>query len=213
MPFPAFSDYQDTFSTSLLPTTFATFSLPPWLPLSNQLVRIARVIYPHWKERRLERGGHRIIPTLNVSVQNLRFDPILTLLSCQFDETDTSNESYVCFRRREIKAVRKTRASQVTFSDKLLRLQAELAVSLELAQCVLSRENVKKEVARQTENVWERRLAILELKRKFPALGDKADEELLQDKERVPKIPKTDGLSYVSSDTLNLRLILDLLLL
>jgi hypothetical protein len=111
----------------------------------------------------------------------------------QFDETDTSNESYVCFRRLELKAVRKTRASQATFSDKLVRLQSELSVSLELAKFVVEREKLKKESAKQSQNVWEKRLNVAELKRKFPSLGDKGDEELLQDKERAPKIPKMDG--------------------
>jgi len=177
MAFPAFSEYQDTFSSSLPPTTFAAFSVPSWIPSPSNLSRIARVVYPYWKERRLERGGHRIIPTLNG------------------DETDTSNESYICFRRREIKAVRKTRASHITYSDKLVRLQSELAMSLELSKLVLARETLKKEYGPQAQNVWEKRLNVVELKRKFPTLGDKADEELLQDKERVPKAPKVEGLS------------------
>lgn len=67
MPFPAFSDYQDTFSSPLTSATFAAFAVPSWIPSSVHLVRLARVIYPYWKERRVERGGHRIIPTLNVS--------------------------------------------------------------------------------------------------------------------------------------------------
>ena len=67
MPFPPFSDYQETLSAALAPATFATFTAPPWVPTPSQLTRIARIIYPYWRERRTERGGHRIIPTLNVS--------------------------------------------------------------------------------------------------------------------------------------------------
>jgi enhancer of polycomb-like protein len=68
MAFPAFTEYQDVF-TSLSPTTFAAFKLPAWFTPSTSinLPRIARVVYPYWKERRIERGGLRIIPTLNVS--------------------------------------------------------------------------------------------------------------------------------------------------
>ena len=70
---------------------------------------------------------------------------------------------------------------------------------MELAKCVLVRELLKKDCAQQAQNVWEKRLNFVELKRKLPTLGDKADEELLHDKERVPKVPlKGDGLSYVS---------------
>lgn len=104
------------------------------------------------------------------------------------------NESYICFRRREIKSVRKTRASQATSSDKLLRLQSELAQSLELAKTLLARENLKKENAQQVVQVWDKRLEFAELKRKFPALGTKEDEELLYEKERVAKKPRVESL-------------------
>lgn len=67
MTFPSFQEYQETFSAPLPAPTFASFSVPSWIPPPQSLLRIARVIYPYWKERRLERGGHRIIPTLNVS--------------------------------------------------------------------------------------------------------------------------------------------------
>jgi enhancer of polycomb-like protein len=66
-PFPPFSDYQETFSNVLTPDTFAAFIVPSSIPQPPQLLRLAKVVYPYWKERRIERGGHRIIPTLNVS--------------------------------------------------------------------------------------------------------------------------------------------------
>ncbi|KAF9445195.1 hypothetical protein P691DRAFT_676156 [Macrolepiota fuliginosa MF-IS2] len=172
MSFPAFTDYQDAFFAELPPSTFATFTIPSWLPKPPQLLRIARTVYPYWKERRQERAGHRIIPSLNG------------------DESDTLNESYICFRRREIKAVRKTRASQVTSSDRLTRLQAELSYPLELAKLILNRETTKKECAQQAQGVWEKRMALVDLKRVYPVLNDKGDEELLVDKERPVKKPE-----------------------
>ncbi|KAG6901511.1 hypothetical protein C0995_010980 [Termitomyces sp. Mi166 len=169
MTFPSFQEYQETFSTPLPAPTFASFSVPSWIPSPQTLLRIARVIYPYWKERRLERGGHRIIPILN------------------FDESDTLNESYICFRRREIKAVRKTRAQQAPASDKLIRLQAELTYPLELAKSLLERETRKKEVTQSSQQVWEKRMGLVDLKRKYPSLGDRGDEELLVDKEKLKK--------------------------
>ncbi|TFK21706.1 hypothetical protein FA15DRAFT_597418 [Coprinopsis marcescibilis] len=171
MPFPAFTDYQDVFSSPLTPATFASYTVPTWIPQPQKLLRIARTVYPYWKERRIERAGHRIIPILN------------------FDESDTLNESYICFRRREIKAVRKTRQTQVTFSDKLVRLQTEFVYPLELAKLVLQREMAKKEQAQNGQEVWQKRLELVDLKRKYPAFQDKLDEEVLVDKER-PKKPE-----------------------
>ncbi|KAF8621954.1 hypothetical protein AX15_007385 [Amanita polypyramis BW_CC] len=173
MSFPPFSDYQETFTSSLPPAMFSNYSVPSWVPQPQSLARIAKVIYPYWKERRMEREGHRIIPVLNN------------------DETDTQNESYICFRRREIKAVRKTRASQATSSDKLARLNLEFHYPLELAKAILTRETMKKELAQQSQVVWEKRAALVDFKRKFPSLGDKNDEELLIDKEKPPKKSET----------------------
>ncbi|PFH50331.1 hypothetical protein AMATHDRAFT_145389 [Amanita thiersii Skay4041] len=172
MSFPPFSDYQETFSTQLPHSMFSNFTIPSWIPQPTNLLRIAKTLYPYWKERRIERGGHRIIPVLNN------------------DETDTLNESYICFRRREIKAVRKTRASQATSSDKLARLNAELQFPLELAKAILTREGLKREVAQQSQGIWEKRAGVVDLKRKFPSLGDKNDEEFLIEKERPTKKPE-----------------------
>jgi enhancer of polycomb-like protein len=74
-----------------------------------------------------------------------------------------------------------------------LRLQGEFAYPLDLAKAVLAREGLKQENARQAQNVWEKRLAVVDLKRKFPTLGDRADEELLIDKERPPKKQETSS--------------------
>jgi enhancer of polycomb-like protein len=115
-----------------------------------------------------------------------------SLMPFQLDETDTRNESFICFRRREIKAVRKTRASHVTFSDKLIRLQNELATAFEIANEVIARETQKKEASQLQQEVWNQRIIFSDLKRKFPALSTKEDEELLVDKERVPKKPKVE---------------------
>ncbi|KAK0441186.1 enhancer of polycomb-like-domain-containing protein [Desarmillaria tabescens] len=171
MPFPDFSNYQDTFANELSPAHFSAFKVPSWVPPPSQLLRIARLVYPHWKERRLDRGGLRITPTLN------------------FDEQDTLNESYVCFRQREVKAVRKTRASQVNSSDKLASLSKQLADPLDIANRVLEREKHKMASIQLHKTVWERRLALVELKRKNPTLGDRTDTELLVDKEKPVKKP------------------------
>lgn len=169
MTFPPYTDYVETFTTDIPPSFFSSYTIPSWLPPPSRLSALSQVAYPYWKERRIERGGHRIIPALN------------------YDESDVKNESYICFRRREVKQVRKTRASQVSVSDKLLRLQAEMSVALELAQSLLRREGIKRESAELAEHVWQKRAAFVDLKRKFSQFSAKEDEDLLVDKERVIK--------------------------
>lgn len=111
----------------------------------------------------------------------------------QFDEADVANESYICFRRREIKAIRKTRASQASSSDKLLRLQAELIAAQALVDSVIQRENNKKLAYTEAYNLAEKRLELIELKAMQPSLSVRDDEDLLIDKERPPKRSRTDS--------------------
>ncbi|KAG7090577.1 hypothetical protein E1B28_009684 [Marasmius oreades] len=166
MTFPPFADYQDTFASPLPSVTFVSFTPPSWLPSPAHLTQIARAIYPYWKERKLERGGRRIIPTVNL------------------DENDALNESYICFRRRDVKTARKTRASQVSSYDKLARLQVDFASVLHLANLVLQREQLKREAVAHSQHIWEERRELVEIRLKHPTVTEKGDEELLRDKER-----------------------------
>ena len=75
----------------------------------------------------------------------------------------------------------------MTTSDKLSRLQAELQYPLELAKLILAREILKKECTDQSQGIWGKRLAFVDLKRKQSMVSDKGDEDLLIDKERPVK--------------------------
>jgi enhancer of polycomb-like protein len=93
--------------------------------------------------------------------------------------------------------MRKTRASQASSSEKLLRLKQELTTAAELVTSVLKREQLKREAAQQAKAVWEKREDLASLKRKFPSLlNAKEDEELFVDKEK-PKKPRPAEPTYV----------------
>ena len=103
--------------------------------------------------------------------------------------------------------MRKTRASQASSSEKLLRLKQELATAAELVTSVLKREQLKREAAQQAKAVWEKREDLASLKRKFPSLlNTKEDEELFYDKEKV-KRPRPIEQTYVHG---NCRRVLEL---
>ncbi|KAN0129911.1 hypothetical protein V8E53_012237 [Lactarius tabidus] len=147
-PFPPFSEYQDTFTNKLSPNMIAAFTVLPWIPQPQQLLCFAKAIYPYWRERQIEQGGHCIIPTLNYNKQ------------------------------RNVKVMCKTRASQASSSDKLLRLKQELATAAELVASVLKLQ--------QANAVWEKCEDLASLKRKFPSLlNAKEDKELFYNKEKV----------------------------
>ncbi|KAJ7933147.1 hypothetical protein B0H13DRAFT_2262917 [Mycena leptocephala] len=97
-----FSLYQRFFSAPLPDNMFISCTVPSWVPPPTRLVCIAHNIYPHWKYRRL-RG--RIRPSLN------------------YYEKDFPGQAYKCFRKRDSKLFRKSRA---------------------LAHAPLLRENVRK---------------------------------------------------------------------
>ncbi|TRM56162.1 enhancer of polycomb-like-domain-containing protein [Schizophyllum amplum] len=185
MQFPPFSDYIDVFSNPLSPSMFSSYVVPRWVPSPPNLLKMARVIYPHWKQRREERGGHRIIPTLN------------------YDESDIPNESYVCFRRRELKAVRKTRGAQASPSEKLARLKQDFVHPIALARLVMQREQQKRDQAKAAQGLFAQRVQLIDLKRKFPTLSDD-DSAYLVDRE-PPAKQRNTGDSQASRPPLKLR--------
>ena len=94
--------------------------------------------------------------------------------------------------------MRKTRASQASSSEKLRRLQLELESAHDLAKSLCQREAVKREILQCSKAVWEGRETMVNLKRKFPSLGVKEDDELLVDKERPLKKLRQSDSKYVS---------------
>jgi enhancer of polycomb-like protein len=111
----------------------------------------------------------------------------------QYD--DAHESSYICFRRRDAKPVRRTRASSTAYTDKLTRLRTELQIGLELANTVLEREKIKNDAAGSAQEVWQARCALVEVWKNeegAKGVGMGVDEALLFDRERIvkPKPPK-----------------------
>ncbi len=90
--FPPFSEYQDVFSALLTMSTFVNYSVPSWIPQPPPLLKIAEMVYSHWQEQMIEWGGHRIVPTLNVSyLCNYLYNA-----DCfQGDKSDTLSEFFI----------------------------------------------------------------------------------------------------------------------
>ncbi|KAJ7280253.1 hypothetical protein C8J57DRAFT_1501694 [Mycena rebaudengoi] len=172
---PDFSSYRDFFLKTLPADMFASYAVPSWVPAPALLLRIARTIHPHWKQRRFKVGGRRIRPTLN------------------YDEGDFLNESYVCFRRRDNKPIRKTRAAQLAHSaDKLVQLRSDLSQVQDLLTLLHKRELLKKESAVASQRVWTGRQALTDAVRSSPGLSSKADDPLLVDpRPKKLKTPRT----------------------
>jgi enhancer of polycomb-like protein len=105
----------------------------------------------------------------------------------QFETGRESDDGdpYVCFRRREVRLARKTRARDNQSVQKLQKLKQELIDAMGLAS--LHKQNVmmQKEQMIMNRQLFEQRTAIKDIKRKLGIKGD--DEDLINQK--VTNIP------------------------
>ncbi|KAF2474186.1 uncharacterized protein BDR25DRAFT_340753 [Lindgomyces ingoldianus] len=164
---------------------YASVDNPPVLPfedleaefdetISEPARRFAKDIYNHWKNQRLLQGNRALIP-------NLKFETNL--------ETDES-DPYVCFRRREVRQVRKTRGRDAQVTEKIKKLRTDLESARFLMAEVKKREIVTRQQLAMDRQIFEQRTAVKEIKRKLGIKGD--DEELLINQKPAPKPKKVD---------------------
>ncbi|SPC60985.1 related to EPL1 - Component of histone H4/H2A acetyltransferase complex [Ustilago sp. UG-2017b] len=144
-----------------------------WSPLNPyknlaDLKNLAGIVYPHWKSRREDREGRTVTPYLN------------------FDETN-DNDPYVCFRRREVKQIRKTRKTDALHIEKMIRLRAELEHAVALTELVARREKTKRASLRQSRECWENIKDLMDIKRQWGIVGPQQgleDDELISGERR-----------------------------
>lgn len=95
---------------------------------------IAATVYLRWALRRRDRGGRPITPELNCDNPN-------------------DADPYVCFRRRELKVLRKTRKSDALHLERLAGLSHELGQACRLSARVAAREYTKHALARTAQDL------------------------------------------------------------
>lgn len=127
--------------------------------------QFGQAIYAHWRKRKIERKGQSISPTLKTE-----------------DNNKDDSDPYVCFRRRELRQVRKTRRTDTQSSEKLRRLRIELQAAKYLMKLVVDRERLRMEALQQDHDIFEARVKMKDLKRKLNISGD--DEDLVTLKKR-----------------------------
>lgn len=116
----------------------------------------AKELYEYWKKRRQACNGP-LHPALKFETQQ------------EIDDMDP----YVCFRRREVRQTRKTRARDVQSADKLKRLRRELEEGRSLVLESYQRELEKREMLQVDKAVYETRASLKELKNR---LGIKSND-------------------------------------
>lgn len=166
-------------ATAQLKQPFATIDNPPVVTLEDMELSFdetvsdgarifARDIYTYWKDQRLKHSNRPLMPSLKFETGQ---------------ETDDS-DPYVCFRRREVRQVRKTRGRDAQVTEKLKKLRRELEDARVLLHNVRQREYLKRDQLAIDREIFEQRSAVKDTKRK---LGIKGDEEDLVNQKPSPK--------------------------
>lgn len=135
---------------------------------SQDILNLAADVYEHWKARRQTSSGHSIQPSLKFETHQ--------------DNDDA--DPYVCFRRREARQTRKTRARDTQSTDKIKQLRRQLEEARTIVKLVHQREVQKKRLLEIDSTIFEQRARVKDAKR---GLGVKdSDEDLITQKVRAP---------------------------
>lgn len=136
---------------------------------STKLMSYVKDIYEYWKSRRQALANRPLHPTLKFETHQ--------------DSDDM--DPYVCFRRREVRQTRKTRARDVQSADKLKRLRRELEDGRQLILCSHEREVLKKDMLDTDRLIFEQRAQLKEAKVRLGIKTD--DDDLVNQKVNQPK--------------------------
>jgi len=160
--------------------------------------RLAKFIYEHWKSRRLDSTNRSLQPSLKVS--NADLFQVSTLTTTKFETGQDTDDAdpYVCFRRREIRQIRKTRHRDSQSAEKLRRLRKELEDARHIMAMVKQREIMRKEVLSIDKMLFKQRADVKETKRKLGIKGD--DEDLINQKVSDLRVAENNELTFVAAE-------------
>ena len=159
--------------------------------------RLAKFVYEHWKSRRLDSANHNLQPRLKVSDNRLSRLPSLTIIKFETGQDTDDADPYVCFRRREIRQIRKTRHRDAQSAEKLRRLRKELEDARHILAMVKQREILRKEILAVDRMLFKQRADVKETKRKLGIKGD--DEDLVNQKVSNHPVAVNIRLTFVTA--------------
>ncbi|RPA86107.1 hypothetical protein BJ508DRAFT_302023 [Ascobolus immersus RN42] len=160
---------------------------------SNLVKMHAKAIYPYWKEQRLKNEGRPIMPSLRVRSLS-PFSSCVSVANSDWSQFEQGTEKddgdpYVCFRRREVRQVRKTRRTDAQSTEKLARLRTDMEYAKRALEMVLRREKMRKAAIEMDQKVFEMRAQMKEMQRKLGIRGDWEDLVNIKQKKRPAEQP------------------------
>ena len=166
--------------------------------VEESVKRFAKDIYEHWKLRRIETENHTIAPSLKVCQTMLSEHArnmlhMLTPLQFETGQDTDDSDPYVCFRRREVRQIRKTRGRDAQSAEKLRRLRKELEDARQIVALVRQREVARKEMIAMERKLFIERAEVRDMKRK---LNIKDDDEDLINQKVIDATPNKSPIEY-----------------
>ncbi|RBR11395.1 uncharacterized protein FIESC28_09009 [Fusarium coffeatum] len=137
--------------------------------VSADVLQHAKPVYEYWKSRRQEAGNKPLHPSLKFETHQ------------ETDDTDP----FVCFRRREARQTRKTRARDNKIAETLKKLRRELEDGRQLVLLAYEREMVKRELMSMDRAIFEERARLKDTKLRLGIKGE--DEDLVNQKPQKRK--------------------------
>ena len=135
--------------------------------VGDSLYGLVETVYDHWRLQRSRRSNMPLLPQLKFETGR---------------ESDDS-DPYVCFRRREVRQIRKTRGRDAHVLEKLKKLRKELEDARHLVKLINQRENGREKDLAFDEQIFRNRHSLKDTKRNLGIKGD--DAELIDQKVRV----------------------------
>ncbi|CAM1508451.1 Fc.00g052990.m01.CDS01 [Cosmosporella sp. VM-42] len=136
---------------------------------SAPILQHAKAIYEYWKTRRQDAGNKPLHPSLKFETHQ------------ESDDTDP----FICFRRREARQTRKTRARDNKIAETLKKLRRELEDGRQLVLMSSEREMLKRELQLMDRTIFEERARLKNMKIRLGIKGE--DEDLVNQKPQKRK--------------------------
>lgn len=167
---------------------FETMRLPLHQQLEEKLHAFTKDFYEFWKKRRQESSNHPLQPCLKFETH----------------QDNDDGDPYVCFRRREVRQTRKTRARDVQSTEKLKRLRKELEEGRNIVKLVLNRELAKRELIKTDKEIFEARTELKTIRVKTGIKTNDDDELLINQKPQKRKPSEFQGFNRPPGQQLRL---------
>ncbi|CAG8448150.1 12825_t:CDS:10 [Acaulospora colombiana] len=144
------------------PYLLAEKKLPMWedcSKLSDKLIphaKDAENVYTYWKAKRM-----------SYMVRYKKVGPLMHEIKTVETKKEDEEDAYICFRRRELRPVRRTRRTEAQSFDKLKNIRIDLQSGREIVVQVQTREKVKKQKIEVNRKVFIMECKIKDMQREL----------------------------------------------